>query len=114
MWAGTIPVWVGGWRIPDYLTQAGFDTFDDIVDHSYQNLANPEDRSRRAVERNLHLLTNFEKTRQFLQQNQSRFQHNLTLLESNFFNQECLRMIDIYSGEIQAKLQQMLRLTTDK
>jgi hypothetical protein len=114
MWAGTIPVWVGGWRIPDYLKQAGFDTFDDVVDHSYQTLEDPEDRSRQSIECNLHLLTDFEKTRQFVQQNQSRFQHNLSILESNFFNQECLRMIDIYSGEIQAKLQQMLRLTTDK
>jgi hypothetical protein len=114
MWAGTIPVWVGGWRISDYLKQAGFDTFDDVVDHSYQNLANPKDRSRQAIERNLHLLTDFEKTRQFVQQNQSRFQHNLSILESNFFNQKCLRMINIYSGEVQTKLQQMLRLTTDK
>jgi hypothetical protein len=108
MWAGTIPVWVGGWRIPDYLTQAGFDTFNDFVDHSYQNLANPKDRSQQAVERNLHVLTNFEKTKQFVQQNQSRLHHNLRLLESNFFKQECLRIIDTCCGDVRYTFEQMI------
>lgn len=108
MWAGTIPVWVGGWRIADYLKQVGFDTFDDIIDHSYQSLSDPVDRARQAVERNLHVLTNFEKTKQFVQQNQSRLQHNLLLLESNFFKQECLRIIDRHLGDMRGTLEQMI------
>jgi hypothetical protein len=108
MYAGTIPVWVGGWRISAYLKQAGFDTFDDIVDHSYQNLEDPVDRVQQAVERNLHVLTNFEKTMQFVQQNQSRLRHNLSLLESNFFKQECLRIIDTCCGDVRYTFEQMI------
>ena len=107
MWAGTVPIWVGGWCIANWLKSRGFDTFDDVIDHSYQNLADPQDRVRQAVERNLHVLTNFEKTKQFVQQNQSRLQHNLSLLESNFFKQECLRIIDTYCGDVRDILQKI-------
>ena len=108
MYAGTIPVWVGGWCIADWLKSRGFDIFDDIVDHSYQSLANPVDRVRQAVERNLHVLTNFEKTMQFVKQNQSRLRHNLSLLESNFFKQECLRIIDTHCGDVRYTLEQII------
>jgi len=62
IYAGTVPIWVGGWRIPDYMASMGFDVFDDIVDHSYQNNPDPEQRCNLAIELNLELLTNFEST----------------------------------------------------
>jgi hypothetical protein len=85
MYAGTIPVWVGGWRIPDYLKQAGFDTFDDIVDHSYSTLADPVARLDQALIRNQHLLTDFGLVRDFITGNQQRLQHNVDLVEQNVF-----------------------------
>jgi hypothetical protein len=107
MYAGTIPIWAGGWRIPDYLKQAGFDTFDDIVDHSYQDLEKPEDRCRKAVELNLELLRNFDLAKQLNWACQDRLKKNVELLESNYFRTQCLAIIGQYSGPVQQALQQL-------
>jgi hypothetical protein len=108
MYAGTIPVWVGGWGIPNYLKQAGFDIFDDVVDHSYQYLEDPLDRCRQAVELNLDLLRYFELTKQINWVCQDRLKKNVELLESNYFRNKCLTIIDQHSGPVQHALQQML------
>jgi hypothetical protein len=114
MYAGTIPVWVGGWRIPNYLKQAGFDTFDDIVDHSYQDLANPADRCRQAIVLNQDLLRYFDLTKRINWECQDRLKKNVELLENNYFRNKCLSIIDQHSGPVQRTLQQVLGLTTDK
>jgi len=114
MYAGTIPIWVGGWRIPDYLKQAGFDTFDDVVDHSYQDLADPADRCRRAIELNLDLLRYFDITKKINWDCQSRLKRNVELLENNHFRTECLTIIDQHSGLVQQQLKQMMGLTKYK
>jgi hypothetical protein len=114
MYAGTIPVWVGGWRIPHYLKQAGFDTFDDIVDHSYQDLADPADRCRQAVELNLNLLRHFDLTKKLNWACQDRLKRNVELLESNHFRNKCLNIINQHSGTIQHALQQLLGSTNGK
>jgi hypothetical protein len=113
MYAGTIPVWVGGWRIPDYLEQAGFDTFDDIVDHSYQDLADPADRCRRAVELNLDLLRQGDLAKRINLECHNRLKKNIELLETNYFRNKCLTIIDQYSGTVQHILQQIFRPTED-
>lgn len=83
LYAGTIPIWVGGWRIANYMTSMGFDVFDDIVDHSYQTQQDPERRCNLAVELNLDLLTNFDRAHQVL--DPARLHHNYTLLQKNVF-----------------------------
>lgn len=109
MWAGTIPIWVGGWCIAAWLHEHGFDTFTDVIDHSYQSLPEPAERVLQAVERNLHVLNNFEKINHFLQQNQARLNHNLRLLQSNFFKQQCLNIIADHSDDdVVSQLKQML------
>lgn len=85
MYAGTLPVWVGGWRLPDAMRDLGFDVFDDIVDHSYSTLADPVARLDQALNLNWHLLTDLDCTRDFLQHNQHRLQHNVDLLKQNVF-----------------------------
>lgn len=87
IYSGTLPLWVGGWRCADSLRKLGFDVFDDVVDHSYQNMSDPFDRCYYAIERNLDLLRNFERVNNFIQSNQSRFEHNLQLLRTNVFQQ---------------------------
>jgi hypothetical protein len=91
IYGGTIPIWFGGWRIPDYMRSIGFDVFDDIVDHSYQNLPDPEQRCREAVNRNIHLLKNLTTV------DQSRLEHNLNLVKSNFWLTQINSLIKIYS-----------------
>ena len=85
IYSGTLPIWVGGWRCADALRSFGFDVFDDIVDHSYQDLDDPFDRCYHAIECNLNLLRDFDLVHKFIQNNKSRFEHNLNLLKNNVF-----------------------------
>jgi hypothetical protein len=108
VWAGTIPIWVGGWQIPNYLKSIGFDVFDDIVNHSYQTLDNPVDRCRQAMELNLDLLTNLEQAQQVNQQCQARFKKNLELLEQNIFQTVCQEQIAQTTSPVKDALVQIL------
>ena len=85
IYGGTIPIWVGGWRIPDYLRGVGFDVFDDVIDHSYQNLSDPWDRCYYAIEKNLEVLKNKQKITDFIENNHTRLQKNLELVQKNIF-----------------------------
>ena len=85
IYSGTLPIWVGGWRCADALRKFGFDVFDDIVDHRYQNMQDPFDRCYYAIQQNLHLLQDFDCANDFVQKNRLRFESNLQLLKSNVF-----------------------------
>jgi hypothetical protein len=85
IYSGTLPIWLGGWRCADALRKFGFDVFDDIVDHSYQNMQDPFDRCYYAIQRNLHLLQDFDCANEFVQKNRLRFESNLQLLKSHVF-----------------------------
>jgi len=93
IWGGTVPIWVGGWRIADYMRSMGFDTFDDVVDHSYQALADPLDRCYQAVKLNLDLLQDHARVQDIVAQSQARLQHNLDLLRQNCFRQEIIKQL---------------------
>ena len=51
------PIWLGGRKQADLWKNIGFDTFDDIVDHSYQHLSDPITRIQQALDANRRLLT---------------------------------------------------------
>lgn len=85
IYAGTLPLWAGGWRLPDVMRDLGFDVFDDVIDHSYSDLDDPQQRFEQAMTCNQHLLQDFDTVKLIVQQNQSRLQHNLDLLQSNVF-----------------------------
>jgi hypothetical protein len=107
-YGGTVPVWVGGWRAADRLQELGFDVFNDIIDHSYQNMPDPLDRCYYAVERNLNLLRDFNRVHAFVQQNQSRFQHNLELCQGNTFIDQVARQIRKFDGQTQEELKKLV------
>lgn len=100
MYAGTLPIWVGGWRLPEYMQSMGFDIFDDIIDHSYQAMSDPMDRCYYAIERNLDLLKDRARLQDFIARNQTRLQHNLNLLQQNVFWTHCLQTIDRYPSDL--------------
>jgi hypothetical protein len=87
LYGGTIPIWVGGWRIADYMQSQGFDIFSDVVDHSYQTLENPAQRVQQAVELNIGLLQKADPD--FLSKYLNRLQHNYNLIKSNPFEIQC-------------------------
>ena len=89
---GTIPIWFGGWKNAQSLATLGFDVFEDIVDHSYETLEDPYERCTQSLERNLHLF-DLEKMQKIIKDNKHRLQHNVDLLMSNPFLQECFTQV---------------------
>lgn len=81
IWAGTLPLWVGGWRCADVMRELGFDVFDDVIDHGYQDLSDPVERCQQAMYRNQHLLVGPIDLSSF----HARMFHNLSLLRKNVF-----------------------------
>jgi len=67
-------------------------------------LPNPIERCYYAIERNLHLLTDYNKTKELADQNHSRFQHNLDLLRSNVCLKECFAQLDKCTPEVRIAL----------
>jgi len=100
IYSGTLPIWVGGWCIPNSLRQLGFDVFDDIVDHSYESMADPWDRAYYAVEKNLHLLKDTNITQEFIKNNHARLQHNVDLIKDNVFQKHMTKKINQYTGDL--------------
>ena len=82
------------------MREQGFDVFDDIVDHSYQNLLDPYDRVYAAVDRNLSLLQDFNRASEFIANNQDRLQHNLDLVKTNKFQEQCATVTDLLGVEL--------------
>lgn len=114
VYAGTLPIWVGGWRIPDCMKSLGFDIFEDLVDHSYQNLSDPFERCRQAVLKNFDLLNNFEIALVANVNCHARFTHNLQLLKDNVFLHICLQRLKQFNPTLQTDLEKILRLTRYK
>ena len=112
IYGGTIPVWVGGWRIADYMRDQGFDVFDDIVDHSYQDLTDPWDRCYYAIERNVNLLRDFDTVQKFVYNNKHRLQANLELLESNTFVNNIQQIVKQQPEKIKKELESKLKWLT--
>jgi hypothetical protein len=112
IYGGTIPVWVGGWRIADYMRDQGFDVFDDIVDHSYQDMPDPWDRCYYAIERNLHLLRDFDTVQKFVYNNKHRLQANLKLLESNTFINNIQQIVKQQPEKVKKELESKLKWLT--
>jgi len=104
LYGGTLPIWVGGWGIPQSMRDLGFDVFDDIIDHSYEHMPDPYDRVYFAVEKNLHLLTDVSVAKKFIQDNQDRLLHNVELLRRNVFLQDMMQKISMQDAKTQRVL----------
>jgi len=109
MYGGTLPIWIGGWGIPNSLRQLGFDVFDDIIDHSYEFLDDPWDRTYFAIEKNLKILQNHTQAQKFIKENHRRLQHNVDLIEQNVFLDHCKKKISCYDLPTQKTLIKILQ-----
>jgi hypothetical protein len=76
----TFPIWVGGVNSATYWKHKGFDIFDDIIDHSYQNLPTLLERCFYAFYLNRDILTDIEKISALRKQNSDRLINNRNLL----------------------------------
>jgi hypothetical protein len=76
------PIILGGCGIVAHLRELGLDVFDDIVDHSYDQIANPFDRIVSAIESNRRLLLDPDHAKQSWIQCRPRFEHNVTIMHN--------------------------------
>jgi hypothetical protein len=78
------PIILGGCGIVAHLRELGLDMFDDIVNHSYDLIANPFDRIVSAVESNRRLLLDTDHAKQSWTQCQLRFEHNVEVMHNMY------------------------------
>jgi hypothetical protein len=72
----TFPIWVGNKGQARQAQAMGFDTFDDVIDHSYQDQSSVIERCRLAIERNLPVLTDLSLAADLRQKCHSRLMQN--------------------------------------
>ena len=93
------PIILGGCGIIAHLRDLGLDVFDDVVDHSYDQIANPFDRIVSAIESNRRLLLDPDHAKQSWIQCQPRFKHNVTVIQNIY---------SYYENRAKTKLSQIL------
>ena len=76
-YACNFPIILAGVGAVAHLRNMGFDMFDDIIDHSYDQQNNPIDRITEAIDYNERLLTDGDYVKNLWTKNRSRFEHNI-------------------------------------
>lgn len=80
-----------------FLRDMGLDVFDDIIDHSYDDIEDPAKRLESAILNNKDLLTNNERTKKLWIENQQRFQNNVDFCREklyNFYNNRTIKLFE--------------------
>jgi len=77
-----LPILVSSPGYIEFLRQAGFDVFDDIVNHSYDNELDKTIRIQKAVTDNIELVSSNMASDMFIE-NKTRFDHNCRLLKED-------------------------------
>jgi len=80
------PIWISSKGTVSYLRNLGFDVFDDIIDHSYDDIDNPIERIYHAINNNILILTDIDLVKQLWIKNQCRFRSNIKFLQNEFYN----------------------------
>jgi len=108
MQALTFPIWVGGYKQAELWGQHGFDTFDDVIDHSYQYYETTLERCIHAFKDNLQILTDVTFAREQRAKHMDRLLYNqeimLPNLQEMFF--KCFRKMPV---ELQESFKDMLK-----
>lgn len=69
-----------------YLREIGFDCFDDFINHSYDSETDPVLRMVKMIEDNKVLFTDKERTIKFWQNNNYRFENNISCIQNTYTN----------------------------
>lgn len=79
-----------------FLRDMGLDMFDDIIDHSYDNIEDPAMRLESAILSNIELLTNNSRTKKLWIDNQDRFKNNVDFCQKNLYDFYSNRAITLF------------------
>jgi hypothetical protein len=69
-----------------FLREIGFDVFDDIINHNYDSIDNPVDRLYSAINDNLELLSNNDRTKEIWVSCKRRFLKNVETARLPMYN----------------------------
>ncbi len=105
VYGANFPIILNVPKTVDRLRSLGFDMFDDIIDHSYDNISDPYKRMMAAITYNLPLLKNRQNAISLWNKCQDRFKSNYYLIEAMYQNKEEL---------IQQKLKEFFYCEIDK
>jgi hypothetical protein len=104
----TLPIWIGGYNQAREWKRMGFDIFDDVIDHSYQNCDLLLERCYHAFNDNLNILTDLELARKTRQELMPRLLKNRDLLFSGHLTQHNTKIMDSWPLEIQQGFKKIL------
>jgi len=100
----TFPIWIGGYEQAKEFANLGFDTFDDIIDHSYQSYDTLIERCFYAFKKNIHLLSDKNMAAELRLKNKHRLLANREFL----INGGITGVVDQKIAELPADLQQVM------
>jgi len=101
VFALTFPIWVGGYNMATEWKKKGFDTFDDIIDHSYESMPTLLERCFYAIYLNLEILTNIELTSALRNKHMDRLIKNRDMLTSENLKNYNRKVISTWPEELQ-------------
>jgi hypothetical protein len=87
IYACNFPLICGSKGTVKFLRDFGFDMFDDVIDHSYDDIDNPIDRILSVIKLNLNLLTNAELTKTLWVERKDRFLKNVEFAKEGMYLQ---------------------------
>lgn len=97
----SFPIWIGGYQQASEWKRMGFDIFEDVIDHSYENYNTLIERCYYAFFNNLDLLKNFDKLKEIRQQMLPRLKNNYKLVENKHLAQLVKQQILQWPVELQ-------------
>ena len=85
VYACNFPILIGSKGVVSFLRNFGFDVFDDIIDHSYDDIENPIDRIFASINLNLKLLNDVELTKSVWVANKNRLLRNVEFARKGMY-----------------------------
>jgi hypothetical protein len=86
IYAFNFPIWISSKGTVKFLRDIGLDVFDDIINHSYDQIENPIDRMYRALTDNKKLLIDLDNTKELWLGSKDRFEKNVSFAKNDLYS----------------------------
>lgn len=95
IYAQNFPIYIGPLGTAKIMKDFyGFDIFEDIIDHSYDSIKDPQTRLTSAIDKNIHLLKDTVDLNTLWLKNKERFEKNCDLADKLYFNRSVQQDFD--------------------
>jgi hypothetical protein len=99
-YGSNFPIWISSRGTVSFLRDMGLDVFDDIVDHSYDEIDDPILRLNSAIELNFRLLIDNTLVKKLWLKNRDRFIFNHNFLKNNLHNFYKTRTVELFKHHV--------------